>query len=85
MCLRVEMDILAVYRVVKAASKKAKIKKNVHPHTFRHSFATHLIENGNLLRDVQFLLGHSDIKTTQVYTRMSSYKVSNVTSPYDNL
>jgi len=79
------LSIESVYRIVKDASKKAKIKKNVHPHTFRHSFATHLIENGNLLRDVQFLLGHSDIKTTQVYTRMSNYKVSNVVSPYDCL
>ncbi len=79
------LSIESVYRIVKAGAKKAKIRKNVHPHTFRHSFATHLIENGNLLRDVQFLLGHSDIKTTQVYTRMSNYKVSNVISPYDRL
>ena len=71
--------------IVKKSAKKAKINKNVHCHTLRHSFATHLIEDGYSVNEVQSLLGHNSSQTTMRYLHMASPKMINIRSPLDNL
>lgn len=72
-----------VQRAVAAAAKKIGLNKHVGPHTFRHSFATHLLERGYDIRTIQELLGHKDIKTTMIYTHVMRRGGSGVVSPLD--
>ena len=74
-----------IQKIVKNTAKKAGIQKDVHPHTLRHSFATHLLESGTDIRYIQALLGHSSISTTEIYTHVSSEALKKIASPIDVL
>lgn len=74
-----------VQRIVKKAAEKAGIERHVTPHTLRHSYATHLLEAGENIRKIQELLGHTDLSTTQIYTKVSLVELKKVKSPLDRL
>jgi len=79
------IDTKTVWNACKQAAKRAGIQKDVHPHTLRHSFATHLLEAGADLRTIQMLLGHRDLEETTIYLHLSQRHLNATASPLDSL
>jgi integron integrase len=83
--MRHHIDKSTFRKALSAAVKKLGIEKRVSPHVLRHSFATHMLENGANIRMVQTLLGHKDVKTTEIYTHVMSTQLNGVVNPLDAL
>lgn len=80
-----KLSIRNIEKITRIAARNSGIQKNIHCHTLRHSFATHLLESGTDIRRIQELLGHADLSTTQIYTHVSSEQIKKIQSPLDNL
>ena len=76
------MSRVAVFNIVKNIMNFVNFRKNISPHTFRHSFATHLIEGGADLRAVQEMLGHESITTTEIYTHLNKNYLKEVVNKF---
>ena len=76
------MSRVIVFIIIKELTEKAGINKKISPHTFRHSFATHLLQNGADLRYIQEMLGHSSITTTEIYTHLKTEELRDVILNY---
>ena len=74
-----------VYHACRQAARRAGLQNRVHPHTLRHCFATHLLENGADLRTIQLLLGHHDLRETSIYLHLSRRHLQATASPLDSL
>lgn len=77
-----KLSRMGVWKIIERYVKQSGLDKDVHPHTFRHSFATHLLEGGADLRAVQEMLGHADISTTQIYTHIDRDYIKQVHKQY---
>lgn len=75
------ISVMSVNKVVKQAAEKAGIEKNISAHSLRHSFATHLLEDGVSIRYIQELLGHKRLETTQIYTKVTNSNIQKIKSP----
>ncbi len=74
-----------IQKIIQKAALRAGINKKVHPHTLRHTHATHLLESGVDLRKIQLILGHSNINTTTIYTHVSNEQLKTIKNPLDRL
>jgi integrase/recombinase XerD len=80
-----KMSERGIQDAIKTAAKNSGINKNIHTHTLRHCFATHLYESGVDVPKLQLLLGHSNLNTTMIYTHISNKQIKEIKSPLDQL